>query len=85
MGAMEAMGTIATLKCGTPTSLRRALVGVPWKMSAITVLSTKTVSALRRGKGLYWIEIASYVEQEGKKVFVFRIGGDAVTSNLSRD
>lgn len=73
---MEAMGTIATLYVELYESSEERLVGgVILKMSAITALSTRTVSCITKRKTMIipnsLEEIASYVEQDGKKVFVF--------------
>ncbi len=52
-------------------------------MSAITALSMRTVSVLLKRKNYISTnsleEIASYVEQDGKKVFVFQLTGVDVT------
>ena len=73
---MEAMGTIATLYVELYESSEERLVGgVILKMSAITALSMRTVSCIMKRKTMITPnsleEIASYVEQDGKKVFVF--------------
>lgn len=73
---MEAMGTIATLYVELYESSEERLVGgVILKMSVITALSMRMVSCIMKRKTMITPnsleEIASYVEQEGKKVFVF--------------
>ena len=73
---MEAMGTVQTLYVELYESSEERLVGgVILKMSAITALSMRTVSCIMKRKTMITPssleEIASYVEQDGKKVFVF--------------
>ena len=83
------MGTIATLYVELYESSEERLVGgVILKMSAITALSMRTVSCIMKRKTMITPnsleEIASYVEQDGKKVFVFSADwcGIVVTSSL---